>query len=137
MVSATNPGLALEQDARRGARVVDRKNDYGAGVVDKIATNFDACGFEDLVGCDPEDGSAIDGARGKQAGFGFPVGTLGRSGFWHADNIKHGVTESDRRGERPPGWPVRTGDERRCSCANPYGLETSERNFFDSFSIFF
>lgn len=48
-------------------------------MVNEVTADLDASGFEDVVGRDPEDGSAIDGAGRDEAGFGlFRGATLAR-----------------------------------------------------------
>src|SRR5881394_1302988 len=76
--------LALQQDARSGSSVVDGEHHDGSGVMDKVATNSHPTGFFHVIGRDPEDGTAIDGLGGNQAGF------AGAARFGHGNNIKQG-----------------------------------------------
>ncbi len=53
--------LALEKDARGLTGIVDGKNDDRSAVMNQIAPHPNAAGFLDVIGANPEDGSAING----------------------------------------------------------------------------
>ena len=62
--------LALQQDAGRGAGFIDGQDHHRAAVMNDIAAGADAAGFLHVVGGDPEDRAAIDGAGRNQLCFG-------------------------------------------------------------------
>lgn len=82
--------LAFQKNAGHGAGIVDGKNDDGAGMANHIAASRDASRFLHVIGRDPEDGAAVDFARGDKVGFGLIAlrRLLARGRFGHADNIK-------------------------------------------------
>ena len=75
--------LALEQDARLGAAVLNRENHDRSGVTHDVAASAHAAGFENVFLGDAKGRSVIDLARREHAGFG---GFL--TGFRHGKYYK-------------------------------------------------
>lgn len=74
--------LPFEKDAWNRTAIVDGEYYDGSGVMDEISTSPNSAGFFHVIGRDPEDGTAIDGFGGDEAGL------AGARRFGHGNNIK-------------------------------------------------